>query len=153
MKKMLTFLVLTLMTATANAAIITVDFEIQSTSSSWGDGSFSGEDTNLDGLLSFDELVSFNGSNNIENETVDLSTLFDVGDFDIATNTWLSNALGWTTTENAWFTWNDQTNSVNSSWASATITSASYAVDVPAPATLSLFAIGLLLMARSRRKL
>jgi hypothetical protein len=153
MKKMLTFLVLTLMTATANATIITVDFEIQSTSSSWGDGSFSGEDTNLDGLLSFDELVSFNGSNNIENETVDLSTLFDVGDFDIATNTWLSNALGWTTTENAWFTWNDQTNSVNSSWASATITSASYAVDVPAPATLSLFAIGLLLMARSRRKL
>jgi hypothetical protein len=141
------------MTATANAAIITVDFEIQSTSSSWGDGSFSGEDTNLDGLLSFDELASFNGSNNIENETVDLSTLFDVGDFDIATNTWLSNALGWTTTENAWFTWNDQTNSVNSSWASATITSASYAVDVPAPATLSLFAIGLLLMARSRRKL
>ncbi|MEG3767767.1 PEP-CTERM sorting domain-containing protein [Alteromonas sp. 14N.309.X.WAT.G.H12] len=151
MKNALTFLTLLLLTTTANATIISVDFEVTSSTGFWGDGSFSGEDLDLDGVLSFDELISFDGSDNIEGETVDLAGLFDFGDFDIDSNTWLSNAFGWSTTENAWFTWNNQINSVNASWAtvSTTITSD---VAVPAPATMSLLLLSLVAMTRLKRK-
>lgn len=151
MKNVLTFLTLLLLTTTANAAIISVNFDVTYSGGSWGDGSFTGEDLDLDGVLSFDELLSFDGSNNVEGETVVLAGLFDFGDFDIDTNTWLNNALGWNVTENAWFTWDNQGNSVNSAWAtvSTTITSD---VAVPAPATMSLFLLSLAALTRLRRQ-
>lgn len=149
----ITFMLFSLFAGIANASVITVDYEVTSGGSYWGTGSFSGVDSNSDGLLTFEELTIFSGSNNSEGASVILSTLDDVGDFNFLTNTWLNNALGWTNNaDNAWFTWNNRNNSVNSSWASVVTTSSFVPSPVPVPATMLLFALGLIGLGITRKK-
>lgn len=146
-------LLITMLSPAVLAAPITVDFTITDTASNnvWGTGSFTGEDSNItDGLLTFDELTSFDGSNNTDGSTVNLSNLFDIGDYDIVNNIWLPNGIAWefSPEDDAFFTWNERVHSVNAYWASATTVSS-----VPIPAAAWLFGSALLgLGAVKRRK-
>ncbi|MFQ3195042.1 MAG: hypothetical protein ACI9N3_001876 [Colwellia sp.] len=133
----------------ASAGLITVDWEFNGGSF---DGTFSGADNNSDGILTFDELSDFSPRTSFTN--VNLSNLVDVGDFNLSTGQWLSNAISWTNQpDNAWFTWNNRGNSVNSLWASVTVNSVTgTSQPVPEPSTLAIFALGMIGLASRRFK-
>lgn len=142
-------LALLLGAAAVQAAPVTVDYTIFTGNTVWGTGSFSGNDNDSNGLLSLAELISFNGSNNVEGQTVTLAGLSGFGDFNISQNLWLANGTGWGRSGFAFFSWNGTTNSVNNSWATA-VTQVSGGNTVPEPGSLALGGIALLGLAGVR---
>ena len=136
----------------ANADPITVGYD--STSPDGLFGSFSGTDTNNDGLLTFGELDSWTANFGCGSGGCDLSFLNDLGDFDYVANSWIANGLQWDQiTEDAYMTWNNWASSASTSNATwGFVTTVSSATSVPEPGTLALFGIGLFGMGLARRK-
>lgn len=145
-------LTLLLGAAAVQAAPVTVDYTVfDSGNSLWGTGNFTGNDSNGNGLLSLNELTSFDGSSNRENQPVTLAGLSGFGEFDIANNLWIANGTGWGQSGFAFFSWNGTSNSVNSSWAHVT-TQATGGNAIPEPGSLALGAVALLGLVAARRK-
>lgn len=148
---------LLLTSVSVNAATVSVNFDVKMkwNGGTWGAGSFEGVDINSDGFLKFNELTSFTLGNNIENTIVNLTKLVSIGDFDISNNIWLNNGISWIgNPNNAFFTWNNRGNSVNSQWANVlTGSTTTGASPVPVPAAVWLFGSGLVgLMGAKRTK-
>ena len=113
-------------------------------------GTFSGADLNLDSILSFSELTSFQFDNPSLGHHVDLAGLAGFGDFNYITNIWTPNGFGWDE-YNSFFSWNQGTNSVHGTWASVSTTVVS-SNNIPEPAPLALIGITLAWLAFSRRR-
>ncbi|MBK8815717.1 MAG: VPLPA-CTERM sorting domain-containing protein [Methylococcaceae bacterium] len=146
MKKMIKHLsiaALLLASISANAAQIKVNYILNDYGLT---GVFTGTDSNSDGFLKFDELSSFSFS---FVPSLDLSTVDAFGDYDIANNNWINNAMSWVGhTNTAWFTWGNRDFSANDVNVSGMTTSA-----VPVPAAVWLFGSGLAgLLSAKRRK-
>ena len=147
--KILAVAALLLTSVAANAAAVNVNFTVNS--GNWGTGSFSGVDGDSDGFLRFNELTAFNMGANVENEVVNLSNLFDIGDYDIVNNVWAANGIGWVgNPDNSYITWNNRNNSINSLWAVVSTTQGPSAV--PVPAAVWLFGSALVGLLGSKRK-
>ncbi len=147
---------LALMAASAaNASVISVDFKVLGEG---GDvrltGAFSGTDNDNNGLLSFAELLSFVSEQMDGRLLTELAGLDGFGDYNINLNQWLANGVSWTgNNDNAWFTWNARNSSVNTINARVSTTlSTTPTPSVPAPASISLFALGLAGLVAARRK-
>ena len=97
-----------------------------------------GTDLNGDNLLNLSELTNFSASSLLENLTVSLNDLVGFGSFDLLAATWNPNGISWVgQPDNAYFTWNNQGNSVNSTWATVEITDFnSDTTPIPTPALL-----------------
>ncbi len=138
----------------ANASVISVDFKVLGEG---GDvrltGAFSGTDNDNNGVLSFAELLSFVSEQMDGSLLAELAGLNGFGDYNIQLNQWLANGVGWTgNNDNAWFTWNARNSSVNTINARvATTLSTTPTPSVPAPASISLFALGLAGLVAARR--
>src|SRR5690606_15188734 len=95
-----------------NAGLITVDYQFLNTGYESLAGSFSGDDSNGDGWLSFNELDDWSTNYG----TATLASLNDIGDFDYLNNVWTPNGLQWNqTTEDAYMTWINWSHSVSTS--------------------------------------
>lgn len=154
-KKSLPYIVAAFMLAfthSAFAGLIEVDYIVYSDEPVYT-GSFAGYDNNSNGLLENGELISFTNSywDATYGDLLDNGWV-DFGDFDILTNTWTPNAIDWTSNYNAYFTWDNQDNSWNTSWIDS-ITTTITSTEVPEPSTFAIFALGMLgLISRKNKK-
>jgi hypothetical protein len=148
MKKMtrnLSIAAFLLTSISANAAPIKVNYMLNDYGLT---GIFTGADSNSDGFLKHDELTSFSFA---FVPSLNLSTLDAFGDYDIANNNWINNAMSWVGyTNTAWFTWGNREFSANDANVSAMTTSPSA---VPVPAAVWLFGSSIAgLLSAKRRK-
>lgn len=138
--------------ASVSANATTVSFTVNNENGVWGTGVFSGFDSNSDGILSFAELTAFDGSNNVEAQSITLPGLSGFGTFNIADNQWNSDGPGWGDVDLAWFSWNGDLNSVNNTWADVSTVVTAENNSVPEPGALALVGLGLALAASIRRR-
>ncbi|MEP0754605.1 PEP-CTERM sorting domain-containing protein [Trichocoleus sp. DQ-A3] len=115
----------------ANAASFNFSFVWNYNQQEYGTGSVEGFDNDSDGLLTKNELTSFNTSLPLEGAYLNLNDLFGFGSFDLNTGVWNADAPGWGQPNLAWFSWNGGGNSVNPLW--ATMTTNDYVPTPPTP--------------------
>jgi len=148
-----------LLSLNANADLITVEFQITNYNSEMG--TFTGVDIDNNDLLTFDELTDFDWSSiSFGHFITNVSDLAGFGDFNILTNTWIPNGTSWVnSSDNAYFTWNNRSSSVNSSWGpninilSTTVVPSGNSVSVPEPSTLAIFCLSVMgLVLRKAKK-
>lgn len=133
----------------SNAAIIEVDYVLTSGSDSY-EGNFAGEDTNSNGILENSELTVFINDYYFPSHGDLLDNDWsDFGDYIIATNVWIPNALDADDDNIAYFSWNDQDNSWDTSWvdSASTTLKENNVNDIPEPSSLMILALGLIALA------
>lgn len=149
--KIVFFIAFALFVYSANATRITVDYQSTNLYFDSLSGSFSGNDANNDGLLTFEELDDWS---TVYADGAPFVALTDIGDFDYLNNIWTPNGLDWLeTSADAFMTWewNGSIYSASTSiydWQFATVVRTS---QVPEPFPLALLALSLLGIAFSRK--
>jgi hypothetical protein len=139
-------------TSLANAGIIEVDYILSDGGIEYT-GNFAGEDINSNGILESNELTVFISDNYFLSHGDLLDNGWtDFGDFIITSDTWVANGIDWHGVNNAYFTWQDQRNSWNTSWIDGVSTTITSAPSVPEPSTLAIFALGMIGLASRRFK-
>lgn len=153
MKSIISTIAALIVSATSLAAnATTVSFTVEDEVGIWGTGTFSGNDSNSDGILSFNELTAFDGSNNREFQTVILAGLSGFGTFNIANNEWNSDGYGLGELDFAWFSWDGDLSAVSPNWATVTTIVGAENNSVPEPGALALAGLGLAMAASIRRR-
>ena len=141
MMKKIAAIALTIFTCSANAGLINVDYQATNANYTSLSGSFSGNDANNDGWLTFSELDNWFTN---YSSGASFSALNDLGDFDYVNNIWTPNAKQWNqTTEDAYMTWNNwgySASTSNYSWSFNTSVESS---QVSEPASIALLGLGL----------
>lgn len=149
-KKLFPALLLSILATSANATVI--DYTMTISNSASASGQFSGADGNADGFLSLNELSAFAFDIPVAGYHFELDRVSDFGRYNIAANTWLHDAAGWSQTNFAYVSFDGGALSVNTFNASNVLTSVAQApADVPEPASVTLTALGLLALRAARR--
>lgn len=123
---------------------------------SFAPGSFTGTDSNMDGILEFSELTDFLWEGTLIGDIdAPFSQLVSFGDYDYTSNNWSQAPLVGTFGV-GFFSWNrfgnlDTTNAIGDRTGSTLVSISSSATPVPAPIPLALLGIGLLAIGLSRK--
>ena len=148
--KLFSALLLTVVASSASATV--VDYSMSIARTYQASGQFTGVDGNADGFLSLNELSAFTFDLPAVNYHFGLDIVSDFGRYDIVQNLWHHDAAGWGRTNFAYVSFNGGSSSVNTDNASNVITNVTRApAQVPEPAPIALFALGLVAIGAARR--